>query len=113
MAKELNNYDEEKRLENAEEWVINFEGDDITRAYCKRYGVDVFAAYEEVTSLGYFDTGEDEDDKFEADDRPKSYMESQFEYIVGYTAGWAPFGIKKEDNDIDKVKELPFETNKE
>ena len=40
-------------------------------------------------------------------------MESQFEYIVGYTSGEVTFGTKKEDNDIDKVKELAFETNKE
>ncbi|HMA60940.1 MAG TPA: hypothetical protein VKN64_11695 [Halanaerobiales bacterium] len=40
-------------------------------------------------------------------------MEGQFEYIAIYTSGGIPFGIKKEDNDIDKIKELPFETNKE
>mgnify|MGYP006302659311 FL=1 len=113
MAKKLKKYDEEKRLEDAAEWIIDFEGDDIKRAYCERYGVDVFATHEELMRLKYFYTGEVEDDKFEADNRAKSYMESQFEYIVGYTAGEVTFGTKKADNDIDKVKELAFETNKE
>ncbi|MFO7814507.1 MAG: hypothetical protein R6V14_01995 [Halanaerobiales bacterium] len=105
----LKNYSEEERLEDAEKWIFDYEETDIEKAYCDRYGVDVFAASQELKSLGYFETDESEDDIFDGDDKPQSYMESQFEFILGYTSGGVPYGIKKEDNDIDDGDlELPF-----
>lgn len=105
----LKNYSEDERLEDAEKWIFDYLENDIEKVYCERYGVDVFVAYQELKSLGYFDTVESEDDLFGGDDKPQSYMESQFEFILGYTTGGAPFGIKKEDNDIDDGDmELPF-----
>lgn len=91
----LKDYSEDERLEDAGKWIFDYEENDIEKAYFERYGVDVFAAYREIKSLGYFDTDESEDDIFDGDDKPQSYMESQFEFILGYTSGGAPYGIKK------------------
>src|SRR6056297_167474 len=105
----LTEYDEEERLEDAKNWITNYQGKDLKRVYCKRYGVDIFVAQEELNALDYFDNDVLEDDIFDGGQKPQSYMESQFEYIAGYTSGGVPYGIKKEDNDIDdQDMELPF-----
>ncbi|MBS3811559.1 MAG: hypothetical protein KGY44_06835 [Halanaerobiales bacterium] len=105
----LTEYDEEERLKDAKNWITNYQGNDLKRAYCKRYGVDVFTAYEELNTLDYFETDEVNDNIFDGGQKPQSYMESQFEFIAGNTSGGVPYGIKKQDNDIDdQDMELPF-----
>ncbi len=79
----LENLNEKERLEDAKIWISKYEGNNIEKDYCKRYGVDVFAAHGELITLGYFETDELEDDIFDGDEEPQSYMESQFEFIAG------------------------------
>ncbi len=105
----LKDYSKDERLEDAKKWIFDYDENDIEKAYCERYGVDVFAAHQEIKVLGYFDTDESEDDTFDGDDKPQSYRESQFKFIAGYTSGGTPYGIQKNDNDIDEGDmELPF-----
>ncbi len=86
-----------------------FDGDNVIRAYRKRYGVDFLCAIRELETLGvkldpvYVATlkstleGLKQANKREKEEKQDAFLnensDEYFSFIAGYTEGGAPFGV--------------------
>lgn len=97
-----------QRPDSAREWIRT--GVAVTvKSYAKRYGVDRYTAYDDLTALGLalpdsaqqwaqrpaaptsrtVESGADHDD----DDRWWIMLEGKLFFVAGYTSGGAPYGM--------------------
>ena len=99
------------------EWVENFDGKHIVRAYRKRFGVDILCAVAELKMLGVSIEKEYErqvritvqktaeakrkkkGERTEFEEFPDS--DDNFAYIAGFTAGGAPYGTTWEEMGLE------------
>ncbi len=107
----------EQRLSFARntDWVRNYAGNSIIKAYRKKHGVDILCAITELRSLGVAIDQEYEEQvrhSIEGAARAKSRKKAQregadlwsdsddtFAYIAGYTPGGVPFGVTWDEMD--------------
>lgn len=105
-----------QRLQSAKRWLESFEGENIIRAYRKRYGIDWLCAIRELQLLGValdpvYVQKLEQTVEFEIQTKRKSKLEKQrlageaewnnryplsdenFYFIAGHTSGGAPYGI--------------------
>ena len=109
------------RLQSARHWLRDYEGTHVARAYRKRFGVDWPCAFKELEMLGVeFDPAYVEavlrGVEREAEARRKKKAEARtgelgslgidqdehFAYIIGYTAGGAPYGLTWAEYDAEE-----------
>ena len=96
-----------QRRDSVQEWIRS--GAKVTAAsYAKRYGVDRYTAYEDLTALGFEmpDSARQwaqrppttprrkaEYDADQFDDQSWIMLDGRLFFVVGYTSGGAPFGM--------------------
>ena len=106
------------RLQSAKHWLQEFNGENVIRAYRKRYGVDWLCAVKELNMLGVKldpiyvkklqETVESHIkwnqrrklDKQKEDEQlcnRYSYSDKNFFFIAGYTSGGRPYGVTWEE----------------
>ena len=121
-------FNRRQRLDSAKNWIPDFEGGNIAKAYRKHYGIDWVSAFIELEILGVkIDPTYKEkvlesvraqaatkrqkrlQKDVEKDELPFDQDEN-FAYIVGYTSGGFPYGVtweeweKMESSEIDEVE---------
>jgi hypothetical protein len=107
------------RLASARSW-LDSGGEATVRAYARRYGVDRYTAYDELTMLGVTLPAKDEqwsvrpppvpkrpkrsrrqkqEPEVVDDGLPSDWMEwgGELMFVAGFTSGGAPYGIRIED----------------
>ncbi len=102
------------RLNCAKQWILEYTGKNIVRGYSKKFNVDLLCAVKELEILGY-----PVDPKYKKQleqsrldlqrQREKRKLEKEYEndiesddifaYIVGYTSGGAPYGVRWDELD--------------
>lgn len=100
-----------RRLIKGKQWVLQYDGQHIVKAYRKRFGVDRMTAINDLGSLGVFDNDklmlmrQQERNRLDLlrrqreERKAKEWQEAhkdqndQFYYIAGYTSGGAPYGL--------------------
>lgn len=99
------------RLLVAKTWIPTYNGKNLLRGYRKYFGVDFCCAIKELEILGYEtdpeyirqlkQSAKDHRKPKEIKDRVLletcDYSDENFYYIVGYTSGGAPYGIRYEE----------------
>lgn len=121
-------FNRRQRLDSAKNWIPDFEGGNIAKAYRKHYGIDWVSAFIELEILGVkIDPTYKEkvlesvraqaatkrqkrlQKDVEKDELPFDQDEN-FAYIVGYTSGGFPYGVtweeweEMESSEIDEVE---------
>lgn len=118
----------EKRLPKARQWIQQYTGEHIVKAYKKRFGVDQICAMTELKMLGVsLDDGyvkrATEAERIRIDQnrwkkeerREKEFQEKhadqddQFFFIAGYTSGGTPYGVTGEEMGLEPWQELDAE----
>ena len=114
------------RIRKARQWVLNYQGSHIVRAYRKRFGLDTTCALNDLEEIGILSPEKlaelrkaeqvrleqrrcvREEKKRQAfyDRFPNS--NDTFYYIVGYTSGGAPYGVTWEEMGLSPW-ELPYD----
>lgn len=117
-----------QRLQSAKRWLETFEGENVIRAYRKRYGVDWLCAIKELQLLNvtldpaYVQKLEQTvESEIKANRKRKlekqrateeaewnnryPYSNENFYFIAGYTSGGMPYGITWEQAQRDGVLE--------
>ncbi len=103
------------RMQDAKVWLANYEGKNVVRGYAKKYRVDLLQAIQELKQLGVEINTEyeqavrqtvaqrieqnrikKEESKVEYDGLSES-QDWDFAFLVGYTSGGAPYGIRWKD----------------
>jgi hypothetical protein len=95
-----------QRRDSAREWIRS--GAQVTvKSYAKRYGVDRYTAYDDLTALGFAlpDLAQQwaqrppttprrtvERGPTPADDQPWIMLDGRWLFVVGYASGGAPYG---------------------
>ncbi len=102
-----------QRRDSAREWIHSGAAVSV-KTYAKRYGVDRYTAYDDLTALGFplpaaaqqwaqrppstprrgadrADAGEDE---------PWIMMDGRAFFVVGYTSGGAPYGVFEDEMEL-------------
>jgi hypothetical protein len=108
------------------EWVNNYNGKNIIKSYSKWYGVDLICAMKELELLGY-SILEGTKEKTRKAVRDRAYQkklkekrkqkkemlldvfesDETFAFIVGYTAGGAPYGVTHEEmEELENHEEI-------
>ncbi|MGF2614455.1 hypothetical protein FZC84_14185 [Rossellomorea vietnamensis] len=105
----------DERQEIASSWVREYEGDNIVKAYSKKFRLNLKSSLKELTSFGFTISSEEraqikrlidiQKQQRENKKRKKEARELQdlidsdetFAFIAGYTEGGAPFGITHEE----------------
>ena len=114
------------RLQSAKHWLQEFNGENVIRAYRKRYGVDWLCAIKELNMLGVEldpiyvkklqETVESQIkwnqrsklEKQKEDEQLRnrySYSDENFFFIAGYTSGGMPYGITWEEAEKEGLLE--------
>jgi len=115
----------EKRLRRAKQWIGQYNGEHIVKAYKKRFSVDQLCAMAELKMLGvdldpdYVERAtaaemirreqlaEKKREREEQERISKHADQSdQFFYIAGYTSGGAPYGVTWEEMGLEPWEEL-------
>lgn len=116
-------FNRKKRLAVGKGWIQNYDGQHIVRGYTKRYKVDVLCAITELKMLGVEISKEYEEavkQTVEGDLKAKrlkkeqkadeaylaEFMDDGFAFVVGYTAGGAPYGLTYEELDDINEEEI-------
>ena len=114
----------EKRLRRAKEWIGQYAGEHIVKAYKKHFGVDQLCAMTELKMLGvdldpdYVErattaemirrakiTEKKEEQKEQEWLAKHAHQNDQFYYIAGYTSGGAPYGATWEEMGLEPWEE--------
>ncbi len=116
-------FNRKKRLAVGKGWIQNYDGQHIVRGYTKRYKVNVLCAITELKMLGVEISKEYEEavkQTVEGDLKAKrlkkeqkaneaylaEFMDDGFAFVVGYTAGGAPYGLTYEELDDINEEEI-------
>ncbi len=107
-----------ERLEISRSWVSEHEGENIVKAYSKKFGLNLKNALKELTSSGFNISKEEKEEierliKVHKQQRENKKIKKNaydliesdetFAFIAGYTDGGIPFGITHEEmEDIEK-----------
>lgn len=106
-----------QRISIANDWLKSYNGKNIVKGYSNWFGVDLLCAIRELRIVGQIISEEYEiqvrkslEDKFlqrknskeqkehnEIENEYANDLESEFEFIVGYTSNGMPFGIRKDE----------------
>ena len=109
-------YTKKYRVGASTEWIRNYTGKNIVRAYSKWFGVDLICSIKELRKKG-IEIDEDYEHKIRQKEEAKKiarqknkenrarnrykqadeFSDARFAYIVGYTAGGAAYGITHEE----------------
>ena len=119
-------FDRRQRLDSAKNWLPTYEGDDIAKAYRKRFGLDWLTAFKELEMLGVkVDPGYKEQvlksaqAQVEAKKRKRAEkravvertlhpdQDERFAYIAGYTNWGFPYGLTWEELEAVESEEQP------
>ena len=109
------------RMNQAKGWLSTYTGSRLIRAYRKRYSIGVADAARELHELGYIDAKHLEEvlkseegriakryqlkqKREQAEDPLFGCQSDEFAYIVGYTSGGAPYGLRWEDIPEDELE---------
>ena len=113
-----------KRLNRAKQWIPQYEGQHLLKAYRKKYGVDRLTAIEDLFLLGMIDEGKrDVLSKQELDRQAlvrrqreekkgaewaalHADQNDRFFYIAGYTSGGAPYGVTWKEMGLEPWEEI-------
>ncbi|MBP2320399.1 hypothetical protein JOF56_000784 [Kibdelosporangium banguiense] len=108
----------QQRRESARAWIQS--GANVTvKAYCRRYGVDRYTAYDDLTAVG-FPLGpsaeqwarrpapvpsSDTDEPVEGGDDMWTVLDGRKFFVAGYTSGGVPYGVF--EDEIEWLGEKP------
>jgi hypothetical protein len=110
-----------KRLKLASKWINTYIGKNPVRGYARHFSVDLICAIIELRMLGYTVTEEYElavkrsiavrslqrkkyrESKAAAANPPDDTSNSEFIFIAGYTSNGLPFGVRREEMEIDDL----------
>lgn len=114
----MNNQNRKYRLQSALNWLTDYDGNNLVKSYSKKYAVDKLCAVKELRLLGVEISKEYESTLFNSlqnlrtqrkklkeekldskEGLPLIENDEQFDFIIGYTTGGAPFGILREEMD--------------
>lgn len=111
-------------IRKARQWVLNYQGSHIVRAYRKRFGLDTTCALNDLEEIGILSPEKLaelrkaeqvrlEQRRCEREEKKKQAFydwfpnsNDTFYYIVGYTSGGAPYGVTWEEMGLSPW-ELP------
>jgi hypothetical protein len=111
-----------RRLLKGEKWIGSYNGKNIVRGYAKHFRVDLLCAIKELRLLGIMITEQHEqavEQTLAGQASQKKLREEQkaslaagalgdsnddFAFIVSYTSGGAPYGVRWEDMPPDQDK---------
>jgi hypothetical protein len=115
-------YNRNARLQNAKKWVEEYNGKNIAKGYSNWFGVELLCAITELEMLGYkFKQSYKEQVQLSLIARQKqkerrkqkelvaNYEDDTFYFIAGYTANGVPFGITREEMELNE--EIPSQLN--
>ena len=107
---------------SATNWVKNYSGKNIVRSYRKWFGIDFLQAISELRKLGVAISVEYETQVLKTIEQKSlqkrkkkaekqtpcpteilSDWDSEFEFVVGYTSGGAPYGIPRDWNRVEQI----------
>jgi ribosomal protein L34E len=91
-----------KRLRSARRWLARYSGEDLVRGYRKRYCVGRACAILELRMLGVPDARLEQVSWDEKDRAAFREADEGFAFVAGYTPGGAPFGITREEEEVDE-----------
>ncbi|CAN5465352.1 hypothetical protein BH09BAC6_BH09BAC6_36840 [soil metagenome] len=107
------------RLQSAKDWIGTYTGKNITQGYAKHYKVDLLCAIKELRLLGVVISESYEQSvkqtlaalamqkKLKLEQKEEKiaglmdHSNDDFAFIIGYTSGGAPYGIRWEDMPPD------------
>ncbi len=124
-------YTRKYRLASSADWVRNFEGENIIKAYSRWYGVPLLCAIKELRSKGIeieeayerevkekaeakriarqLDKERKEKSKIEKYDE---FSDERFAFIAGYTSGGAAYGVTHEEMQAADMEEEEMKAEK-
>lgn len=109
-----------RRLLKGKTWIVSYNGKNIVRGYAKHFRVDLLCAIKELRLLGVMITDQyeqavqqtlatlaaqkklREEQKASLGAEEFGGSDDNFAFIVGYTSGGAPYGVRWEDMPPDQ-----------